>query len=405
MEPCRARGALPTACCGTVPCDLTKNKEMAMLRRIISVAVAAAVTVCLCACSPELDSTEEESRTVMTVDKWEVPYEMYRYAVMMTLRDRTDVISANAEDEAVSSVTAEGSDKSSAEAEPAETEDATARISAVVEGLSDKEKAELSDYVNEHSIETIVNIYSLFTAAEEAGIDPFGEMIDSLTDMKMEELRATYKNDREYLETIKLFFMNNSVYSILTRYELVFDQLYELYVKNGEIDTSDEAVISYMNGDDAVRVKQILISFERHSESEALELIEQVSKELSEHTGDDGHIDAEQFDRLTDSYGEDLYMFKNRDGYYISRGYSDKSFETAAFELEIGEMSDIVRTSAGYSILLREEKELSYIEDNVSKLKDTCLGGIYRSMLDEYSANADVKLGEEAEELDVFSMK
>ncbi len=371
-----------------------------MLRRIISAAVALAAAVCLCACSAELGSTEEESRTVMTVDEWEVPYEMYRYAVMMTLRDRVDAIFGNAEGDAEIAVSGEDADKASAE-----TEDAAQRISAAVEGMSDGERAELAEYVREHSVETIVNIYSLFTAAKEAGIDPFGEMLDSLTDMKMEELRATYKNDKEYLETIRLFFMNDSVYSVLTRYELVFDRLYELYVKEGKIDTSDEAVIEYMSGDDAVRVKQILISFERHSETEALELAEKVLGELGAYIGEDGLVDPEQFDRLTDSYGEDLYMFKNRDGYYISRGYSDAELETAAFGLEIGEMSGAVRTSAGYSILLRQEKELSYIEDNVSKLKDVCLGGIYRSMLDEYSANADVDLGKGADALDIFSMK
>lgn len=359
------------------------------LRKIITAVLAAAVVLTAVSCGVDLSSTKEESRTVIKVDGYEVPYELYRYAALMHLRDQADVISANAEETGEAEITTEKG----------------AAISAAVATLTKEERDALAEQIKADSIETIVNIYSLFTAAKEEGIDPFSEMINDLTDMKMEEIRATYDSDSVYKEALAQFYMNNSVYSLLTRYEIVFEQLYEMYVKNGDIDISDEAVIEYMNGEEAVRAKQILISFERHTEEEAYDLACSVAEEVAKCISDDGTVDEDKFDSLTDEYGEDLFMFKNRDGYYICKGYSDEAFEAAAFALEVGEVSQPVRISAGYSIILRTKKDLDYIKENVDELKEGCLGGIYRSMLDEYSANAKVETTEEFDALDIYSMK
>lgn len=349
--------------------------------KLICSVLAVILALSAVSCGVDLSSTAEESRTVMTVDGYEVPFELYRYAALMHLRDRLAAYPAP------------------------ETTAVTGENSALdASALSEEERAELAAEVEEYSTETIVNIYSLFTAAKAEGIDPFGEMINSLTDMEMEEIRATYENDKEYLETIKQFYMTDNVYSILTRYEIVFDQLYEQYVKNGDIDISDEAVTEYMNGDGAVRVKQILISFERHSEEEAYSLACEIANTVEGFKGEDGTVDEAKFDELTDKRGEDLFMFKNRDGYYICRGYSDKAFEAAAFSLEIGEVSEPVRVSAGYSIMLRAAKDADYIEENLDTLSEACLTGIYRTMIDEYSANAKVEKNEEFGKIDIYAI-
>ena len=348
----------------------------------ICAVLAAIIMLTATACSVDLSSTAEESRTVMTVDGFEVPFEMYRYAAQMHLRDKLAAYSA-AETDVVTNESGEP--------------DASA--------LPEDDRLKIAEEVQKNSLDMIGNVYSLFTAAKEEGIDPFGEMINSLTDMKMEEIRATYENDREYLETIKQFHMTDSVYSVLTRYEIVSTQLYELYVKNGRINTSDDAVIEYMNGDGCVRVTQILISFERHSEEEAYALAKEVADEVKTFTAEDGTVDADKFDELTDKRGEDLFMFKNRDGYYLCRGYADKAFETAAFGLEIGKASEPVRVTAGYSVMLRAPKDADYIRENIDTLSEACLSGIYQSILDEYSANAEIVTNEEFGKIDLYSMK
>jgi len=361
------------------------------IKRFFAAALAATAIVSFVSCDTDLSSTKEESRTVMTVDGYEVPYEMYRYAAMMHLRDKATAILSASDDAAAKEIVS--------------SKDSEKIIKAAVEKLNDEEKKTIKKEVEAASLETVVNTYSIFKAAKAEGIDPFGEMINELCDMEMEKIRATYKDDEEYLDTIKLFYMNHSVYSMLTRYEIVFNELYEAYVKKGLIATSDEAVIEHMTGKDAARAKQILISFEKHSEDEAYSIAAEVKAEVDAVISEDGVADEAKFDAITDKHGEDLYTFKNRDGYYICRGYSDKDFENAVFALEVGHVSDIVRTSAGYSIILRAEIEKDYIEKNLNAMREVCVGGIYRTMLDEISANAEAKTNDEFEKIDLFSIK
>lgn len=362
-----------------------------IIKRIFSAALAAVAIVSFVSCDTDLSSTDEESRTVMTVDGYDVPYEMYRYAAMMHLRDKAVVILSEYGDEASKDIV--------------QSKDYENIISTATEKLDEEGKKALAKEVEDASVETVINTYSILKAAKDEGVDPFGEMVNEMTDMKMEEIRAGYADDEEYLDTIKMFYMNHSVYTMLTRYEIVFNELYEAYVKKGLISTTDEAVIEHMTGDDAARAKQILISFEKHSEDEAYELASEVKKKVDAIVSESGIADETMFDTLTDKHGEDLYTFKNRDGYYICRGYSDKAFEDAVFSLEVGHVSDIVRTSAGYSIILRAEIDQAYIEKNIDAMREVCVGGIYKSMLDEISANAEVKKNDEFKKIDVFSIK
>ncbi len=362
-----------------------------IIKRFFAAALAATAIVSFASCDTDLSSTAEESRTVMTVDGYDVPYEMYRYAAMMHLRDKATMILSESEDDNAKEIVS--------------SKDTEKIINAALEMLGDEEKEDLRKDVADASLETVINTYSIFKAAKAEGIDPFGDMINDMTDMKMEEIRAGYADDQEYLDTIKLFYMNHSVYSMLTRYEIVFNELYEAYVKKGLIDISDEGVIEHMMGSDAARAKQILVAFEKHSEDEAYAIAEKIKTEVDAIVSADGIADEAMFDALTDKYGEDLYTFKNRDGYYICRGYSDKAFEEATFSLEVGHISDIVRTSAGYSIILRAEIEKSYIEKNLSAMREVCVGGIYRTKLDEFSADAEVKTNDEFKKIDIFSIK
>jgi len=360
------------------------------LKKVLFLFTAMSVVLSLISCSSSIDlsSSKEESQTVMTVDGFEVPYEMYRYTVMMHMRDRANIILSEKDDVTVEDKT-----------------DNSAVIAAALGTLSDEEKKALADEVKMDSLESITDIYSLFSAAKKAGIDPFGANMNSLVEMRMEELRATYDSDKEYLSTLKLFFMNHSVYSMLTRYELVFEELYLSYVKDGTIDESDQAVIEYLKSDAGIRAKQILISFERHEESEARAIAEEVYEKLSRYIKDDGTVDEKRFDALTTEYGEDLFMFANTNGYYVCRGYLDENFEEAAFSLEVGHISKIIRTTAGYSIVLRAEKDPSFIESKVDALSEGCLTGIYRTILSEYSVGATVNYSDTFDEIDVISMK
>ena len=98
-------------------------------------------------------------------------------------------------------------------------------------------------------------------------------------------------------------------------------------------------------------------------------------------------------------YTEDPGLTSEPGGYYFFRGEMVDSFEDAAFALAEGEMSGVVESSYGYHILLRCEKEASYLDENFAAIKDTYLALRFYQVLDELTASWTMVPSEDYEKL------
>jgi parvulin-like peptidyl-prolyl isomerase len=76
---------------------------------------------------------------------------------------------------------------------------------------------------------------------------------------------------------------------------------------------------------------------------------EEVLKEAQSH--------PEQFETLATTYGEDSVAINGGDMGYIGRGEMISAYEDIAWQLEIGEVSALVETPAGYYIIKTEDKK------------------------------------------------
>lgn len=65
-------------------------------------------------------------------------------------------------------------------------------------------------------------------------------------------------------------------------------------------------------------------------------------------------ISGEDFNSLVTTYGTDPGMTQNPDGYIFTKGEMVAEFESSAFSLEIGAISEPVKTTYGYHIIKRE---------------------------------------------------
>jgi len=307
-----------------------------------------------------LESTKKEKSTVMTVGNFEVPYEVYRYCALSHMD----------------------------EYEAGKTEDIW---------LGESGAALLSElYADIDS--TIAAMYLPLVVAEEYGLHIDDRVITESVDLKMSSVYESYEFDyKAYTEDIAEYHMNDGTYRFLILNEVMTEELFHAMLLKGDI-TSDEAVLSEaFFGDEFIRVKQILVSADNGKTDEenlayAQELLERVNN-------------GENFDTLVQKCGQDLFMFNNNDGYYMMRGSYHESFEEAAFSLEIGEVSGIVKTPAGYSIIKRYEKEESYIKDHWEQLTDIYYDGVFNLMLQERLPDLKVEKTELYDKYPVFNLK
>ena len=190
--------------------------------------------------------------------------------------------------------------------------------------------------------------------------------------------------------------MNDSVYRFMMRNDIIAEELIAAMMKKGDIIYENDDVTEVFASDELVRFKHILIEYDpEKTKEENIEYVESILEKVES---------GEDFESLIQKYGEDLYMFNNTDGYYITRGQYQKNFEDAVFSLEIGEHSGIVETAAGFSIIKRYEKDELYIKKHFDTLSEQFVESQYNLLLEKHQASLTVTDTKKLENYSVFNL-
>ncbi len=147
--------------------------------------------------------------------------------------------------------------------------------------------------------------------------------------------------------------------SSLEKYYLSANLMQQL-AEDGKLDISEEALRKTYE-ENFRTIKHILFSMTDPQTNETLYTLEETEK-MALYAKDQITKNGADFDELMNSSSMDPGLQTNPGGYtFTNDGSMVPQFETAAFELEIGEISDVVLTSYGSHILKREPL-LSYDE-------------------------------------------
>ena len=306
-----------------------------------------------------LESTKDDKIVVMTVAGHDVPLELYRYVALNYKRVYE-----------------------------------TGKSSDMWLGESG---AALMEELNADVEETIVTLYATLAMCEEYGISADDAYITDALEITMDAVYEEYEYDyKAYADAIAQYNMNDGVYRFVIRNELLSAELLNALTEAGKIPDDDAAIRAVFDSDDFIRVKQLLSSNENGvSDEDCLARAEELLGQIS------GGAD---FDELVQKKGQDLFMFNNDDGYYFARGYLDTAFEDAAFALEIGEVSDVVKTSAGYSIIKRYEKDPAYIEKHFDDLREDYISGLYNLAVEAFAETLTVTPTDELQNYSIFNL-
>lgn len=120
--------------------------------------------------------------------------------------------------------------------------------------------------------------------------------------------------------------------------------------------------------------------------------------------------DGEDFDELITEYNEDPGETQNEDGsydgYLFGTGQMVEEFETAAFALGEGEVSEIIETDYGYHIIMRVAIDEDYLAANMVDLilNDDTLYSEYSTMAQSLYDSIGIKYGENYGNVNVNSL-
>lgn len=335
---------------------------MKTITRFAAGITAGTILLSMTACGDDkkiLESTKEDQTVVMTVAGHDVPLEIYRYIALNYKRTY----------------------------ESGQTQDIWLGESG----------AALIEELNTDVEESIVNLYATLVMCEEYGINADDAYITDSLDITMDAIYEEYDYDYEtYAGAIAQYSMNDSVYRFIMRNELLADELLNAMIERGEILADEASLQAVFDSGEFIRVKQILIASDNGKTDEenlarANELLDMVN----------GGAD---FDTLVQDYGEDLFMFNNHDGYYFARGSFYPEFEDAAFSLDVGEVSGVIKTTAGYSILKRYEKDSAYIEENFTELGNDYIDGCYNMAVEAYAETLTVTATDNLKNYSIFNL-
>ena len=254
----------------------------------------------------------------------------------------------------------------------------------------------LNESILAEADESIKSLYAVFALAKEYGIDIENEAIIESANAAVESQEASYESKRAYKKALEDEHMTKTVAHTVAVFDTVYSEIYEAMLNSGEIVTDRKKLREIYFSDEFIRIKELMFSVQKHSAGECRALADEAEEALR--AGAD-------FDSYVNKNGESLFMFKNSDGYYITRGIWDIALEDAAFSLGIGEISGVIEGGDGCRILMRAEKESSYIDENESTLFDTYREGVFRRKIEDAVAGITLEKEPLCSEYTVYTMK
>jgi foldase protein PrsA len=150
--------------------------------------------------------------------------------------------------------------------------------------------------------------------------------------------------------------------------------LYNEYITEGGkmYNATENDIVSYIKNN-YIRIKHILIKTVDLDDSQKAEARKRAEKICDE------AMSGANFEGLVMQYSEDTMDVET--GYYFTRGEKIQALENKAFELKVGEVSDIVESAYGYHIIKKYEHDRDYILSDAT-LRKTALSHICEKAYD-----------------------
>ncbi|TYB31709.1 MAG: peptidylprolyl isomerase [Candidatus Mcinerneyibacterium aminivorans] len=254
------------------------------------------------------------------------------------------------------------------------------------------QKKEISEQEEKNLLERIVQSYLLIEEAKDRGL----EVDDSMVEKQLQQYYQYYKGEENFKKLLK----NQGISFENFKDKLRTDLKAQVTVNNEvekKVDVTSEDINKYyeenkesMKAKEAVKAKHILFSKEEYdSEEEALEKAKKVKEKIEE---------GKDFEKMAKKHSDCPSKEKGGDLGSFTRGKMVPKFEEAAFNLDVNEISDPVKTKFGYHIIKKEDHspakdlELEEVKDQIRKtLFDQKSQAVINDLLEELKEKYNIE--------------
>ncbi len=217
--------------------------------------------------------------------------------------------------------------------------------------------------------------YAMFTLADKYDVT-LSEEEKAEIKASIEELKGQYDSETEYKKDLENNYMTEELLQFTLEVEMLNTAVYEhIIAESTGILKADDSTVEAALKTDFAAAKHILIKVGKDDNKEAkLKTAEEALAKLKA---------GEDFDKLINEYSKDTNVSANKYGYYFTHGEFKNDFEYTAFNLKVGEYSEIIETTDGYHIVKRVEMDNGYINESFETLRRQYLTAKYYEMLNE----------------------
>ena len=227
-------------------------------------------------------------------------------------------------------------------------------------------REKLSVFVKEN---LLTESHALIALGRAYGIDIGDGLIADNVKAHMEDiLETTFEGDRDaYIASLQENYLTDRYIRTFIAVENYLSiEIVKEMLKKGDLDSSDEAALAYLRGEDFIRVRQILIESDYSGGAEkAKKKADTLRAKVAA-----AATDAERSKAMLEAMSESRDFTDVGDGIYFARGEMEENFEQAAFALPYYGVSEVIEVEGGYTFLMRLPKEESYLQKNLETLKN-----------------------------------
>lgn len=269
---------------------------------------------------------------------------------------------------------------------------------------AEEHRAELEELVKENLNEN----YVILSTCRQLGIPTSGRDIDNYVDGEIKKLRAEFDSKKEYEAWLEERWMTEHYMRFNIAVSYLESAIYYTLLDNDLYTYRHDNIGDFLDyvefSGDYVRTIHVYIE-NAEGEDPAANLAR--AKEISDtlRAIQDPEERRARMSEFIGSKDNDDLQSVSGDGYYFTRREMDEKYETAAFGLAVGEVSEPVVCKGGNFVIMRLIPEEEYIIKNAQNLLNNYHSVCLTIYEDQFRPDCEVVFNEYGKSIDLLTMQ